>query len=197
MQAPSSHSLTASDLACRRGDRILFRGLSLKLAPGDALHVTGANGMGKTTLIRSLAGLHTPYSGVIETKGAIGLIDDRSALDPHLPLGKAIDFWARVDGTSSAAQPLKQLGLETLLDVPVQYLSTGQKKRSALATLIGRKPPIWLLDEPLSGLDSNAIVETSSIIEEHCKSGGIAVIASHQAITIENMEFLAIEDYAP
>ncbi|MEL7198989.1 MAG: heme ABC exporter ATP-binding protein CcmA [Pseudomonadota bacterium] len=196
MQAPSAPFLRAHDLACRRGDRILFRSLSLDLAVGDALHITGANGMGKTTLIRSLAGLLSPYAGHIEKEGAFGLLDDRPSIDPDLPLGKAIRFWARVDGCNDILPAAQKLGLDDLLDVPVQYLSTGQKKRAALFTLLNNDAPIWLLDEPLSGLDKPAIVLVTSLIENHRNNGGIAVIASHQTVAIEGLKTLAIEDYA-
>lgn len=197
MQGSSPPSLIASDLAARRGDRVLFRRLSVELGQGDALHVTGANGSGKTTLLRTLAGLMTPFEGGVEAAGAIGLLDDRPALDPELPLGKALAFWERVDGCADPNVTVQQLGLNTLLDVPIQYLSTGQKKRAALASLLNRNVPIWLLDEPLSGLDRGAIERVNTLIEDHVSSGGIAVIASHQELAVDGLKSLAIEDYAP
>ena len=197
MQGSSPPSLIASDLASRRGDRVLFRRLSIELGQGDALHVTGANGSGKTTLMRTLAGLMTPFEGGVEAAGAIGLLDDRPALDPELPLGKALAFWERMDGCVDPNATVQKLGLNTLLDVPIQYLSTGQKKRAALASLLNRSVPIWLLDEPLSGLDKGAIERVNTLIEEHISSGGIAVIASHQELAVDRLQSLAIEDYAP
>ena len=186
--------LTASDIACRRGDRLLFRKMSLELQAGEALHITGANGSGKTTLIRALAGLTTPFAGTVEREGEIGLLDERPALDPDLPLGKALAFWRRVDGGGDA---IAELSLEPLLEVPVRYLSTGQRKRSGLAVLLGRDVPIWLLDEPLSGLDVSAIERVTGLIADHVSSGGIALIASHQTLNIPGLKTLAVEDFAP
>ena len=188
--------LSASNLACRRGDRLLFKGLSFELGSGEALHLTGANGTGETTLIRTLAGLTTPFAGEVSVEGEIGLLDERTALDPDLPLGKALSFWQRVDGCTDPSKALSVLGLEPLLDVPVRYLSTGQRKRAGLAALLNRGVPIWLLDEPLSGLDVAAIEHVTALIALHIGDGGIALIASHQPLAIEGLRSLAIEDFA-
>ncbi|QUL36562.1 heme ABC exporter ATP-binding protein CcmA [Erythrobacter sp. JK5] len=197
MQGSAAVSLSASDLACRRGDRLLFRGLSFALAGGEALHVTGANGTGKTTLIRALSGLTTPLAGHVVREGALGLLDERPALDPDLPLGQALAFWERIDGCGNPSGALTVLGLEPLLDVPVRYLSTGQRKRAAFAALLNRGVPIWLLDEPLSGLDKVAINQIAALIRLHVGGGGIALIASHQPLAIEGLGTLAIEDHVP
>ncbi len=197
MQAPTAPSLSADSLACRRGDRVLFRGLSLELGAGEALHVTGSNGTGKTTLIRALAGLLEPFAGEVTSNGAIGLLDERPGLDPDLPLGKALAFWERVDQCDVPSQAFTKLGLTNLLEVPVRYLSTGQRKRAALASLLNREAPIWLLDEPLSGLDHAAIVQVTGLIESHVTAGGIALIASHQELAVSDLRTLAIEDFQP
>ena len=191
-------SLSATDLACRRGERVLFRGLSLELAPGQAVQVAGANGIGKSSLIRILAGLLRPYAGSVASTGTIGLIDERPALDPQLPLGRALAYWQRMDGAADvhATGELARLGLSNLLDVPVRYLSTGQKKRAALARLIGQAAPVWLLDEPLNGLDADAVKLTEALAAEHCASGGICVIASHQPFALPGMARIALQDYA-
>lgn len=187
--------LSASDLACRRGDRVLFRGLSLALAPGEACQVAGANGVGKSSLIRIVAGLARPFAGAVEVDGEVGLIDERLALDPQLPLGRALAFWQRLD--HAAMDAAERLGIARLADVPVRYLSTGQKKRAGLARLLGQQAPVWLLDEPLNGLDAQAVQLTQQIAEEHCRAGGICLIASHQPFAIDGMMRIDLADYAP
>ena len=196
MQAPSP-SLIADNLACRRGERLLFRRLSFRLEAGAACHVTGANGAGKTTLIRALAGLTTPFAGEVRREGALGLLDERTGLDPDLPLGRALDFWERIDGCTSPDGAIAILGLQSLLEVPVRFLSTGQRKRAALAALLNRAVPIWLLDEPLSGLDADTIARVTGLIRLHVGGGGIALIASHQPLDVPGMTSFAIEDFAP
>jgi heme exporter protein A len=96
-------------------------------------------------------------------------------------LGRALHFWAGVDG---GAADLAPLGLDELVDVPVRYLSTGQKKRAAMGRLLGQRAPIWLLDEPLNGLDRQAVAVVQTLVTEHCRSGGICVIASHQPFAL-------------
>lgn len=181
--------LVANDLACRRGDRILFRGLTLDLGPGAALHVAGANGVGKSSLIRILCGLASPFAGSVERVGDAGLIDERPALDPHLPLGQALAFWSGFDrlGKPMRKSIIDRLGLDRLLEVPVRYLSTGQKKRAALARLLGQRVPIWFLDEPLNGLDREAADIVQTLAADHCAQGGISVVASHQAFALPEM----------
>lgn len=195
MQAPSP-ALIAEDLACRRGDRVLFRRLSFVLGAGAACHVTGANGAGKTTLIRAMAGLTTPYAGQVKCEGTLGLLDERPGLDPDLSLGRALAFWFGVDACDDAAAVMARLRLEALAEVPVRYLSTGQKKRAALARLLGQRAQIWLLDEPLSGLDTASQELAGELVREHCAGGGIALIASHQPLDVPGMTRFAIEDYS-
>jgi heme exporter protein A len=196
MQAPSPF-LAADNLACRRGERLLFRRLSFRLEAGAACHVTGANGAGKTTLIRALAGLTTPFAGTVSREGALTLLDERTGLDPDLPLGRALDFWFGIDGAEDRAGVMARLRLEALAEVPVRYLSTGQKKRAALARVLGQRAPVWLLDEPLSGLDTASQGLVSELVREHCDGGGIALIASHQLLDVPGMTSFAIEDFSP
>lgn len=187
--------LVASQLACRRGDRMLFADLELSLTAGEAVHVTGDNGIGKSSLLRVLAGLLRPWHGSVHVEGAIGLIDERPALDPHLPLGRALAFWQRLDGPADAE--IVRLGLASLLDVPVRYLSTGQRKRAALARLICQQATVWLLDEPLNGLDTRAAALAQTLAAEHCAAGGICVIASHQGFALPGLRPLDLAGFAP
>ena len=186
--------LSAADLACRRGDRLLFAQLSFALEGGQALQLAGSNGIGKSSLIRILAGLLSPFSGSVSRDGTIALLDERPALDPHLPLGRALGFWQGIDGP--ADNEAARLGLTDLMDVPVRYLSTGQKKRAALARLIGQKAPVWLLDEPLNGLDTRGVALVEELAAEHCRAGGIAVIASHQPFNLAGMKRIEMKDFA-
>ena len=185
--------LIATDLACRRGDRLLFRGLSLTVGSGQAVQISGPNGMGKSSLIRILAGLLPAYAGSVERSGSIGLLDEKPALDEHLPLGQALKFWRGVDGGGAVPAAL---ALDPLLPVPVRFLSTGQRKRAALARLTGQQAPIWLLDEPLNGLDRDAVAMCEALVAAHCANGGIAVVASHQPFTLPGMAVLTLADYA-
>lgn len=186
--------LAARDIACRRGDRLLLRGLSFSLGAGEALQLAGANGIGKSSLMRILAGLLVPFAGTVEREGTIGLLDERPALDPHLPLGESLGFWQRLDGPHD--NRAADLGLAGLEDVPVRYLSTGQKKRAALARLIGQQAPLWLLDEPLNGLDTRGVALVEGLVAEHCAEGGIAVIASHQPIAVPGLARMELRDFA-
>ena len=159
------------DLACRRGERLLFRGLSFSCEPGAALQIAGANGIGKSSLIRILAGLLRPFAGKVESEGAMGLVDERLALDANLPLGQALGFWESLDGCRDAGRAFEVLQLDPLLDVP-------------LARLLNRNCPIWLLDEPLNGLDTQAMKSVEALVALHCGRGGIAVVASHQPMAL-------------
>lgn len=191
--------IAAHDLACRRGDRVLFRGLSFALSSGEALHLAGPNGVGKSSLIRILAGLLRPFAGSVEREGGLALADERLALDGHLPLGRALEFWREFDraGAATLDRTVGALALGDLLDVPVRYLSTGQRKRAALArTLLGGAPS-WLLDEPLNGLDTATTAAVEGLVAAHIAQGGIAVIASHQPFSLDGIARLELTAFEP
>lgn len=188
--------LSVKDLACRRGDRLLFSGLGFELTPGDALQIAGPNGTGKSSLLRILAGLLRPFAGTVERTGPVALLDERPALDEHLPLGRAFAFWQRIDGSGCEADHLAALGLADLLDVPVRYLSTGQRKRAAFARLKVQGTPIWLLDEPLNGLDTAAAALLIEDTAAFRAGGGMAVIASHQPFALAGLTQLDLSGFA-
>ena len=189
-------SLIATDLACRRGERLLFRGLSFALSPGEALQLGGPNGTGKSSLIRILAGLLRPYAGTVACNHQVALLDERLALDGHLPLGRALAFWDRIDGGYGPG-PTAALGLDPLLDVPVRFLSTGQRKRAAILMSNAWDAGLWLLDEPLNGLDAEAAAAFQQQVAGYLAGGGIAVIASHQPFAVPGLRRLALADFAP
>jgi heme exporter protein A len=186
--------LAAYDLACRRGDRLLFKGVGFELHGGEALHLAGPNGIGKSSLMRILAGLLRAYNGHVEHDGILALADERPALDAHRPLGEALAFWRQID---QAGEARADFGLEDLLDVPVRYLSTGQRKRAALARLAASGARIWLLDEPLNGLDAHWGASAQAAIEAHRALGGIAVIASHQPLHLQRLRTLSLLEHLP
>jgi heme exporter protein A len=194
--------LTAWELFCRRGDRLLFGALDLWLERGEALHLVGPNGIGKSSLIQILAGLRRPSDtgfsgelpphGRLHWEGSVGLIDHRPALDEDQPLGTALGFWRRVD---RADPPLERVGIGPLLDVPVRYLSAGQRKRAALARLLIQNADNWLLDEPLNGLDAEGVALVETLIAERRAQGGVVVIASHQPVTLPGAQVLDLRDH--
>lgn len=186
--------ITASKLACLRGERLLFRGVSFTLGSGDALQVAGPNGIGKSSLIRILAGLALPFTGSVERSGTVGLLDERLALDEHQLLGKALAFWAALDG-GNPQDHADRLGLNDLLDVPVRYLSTGQRKRAALARLMGQQADSWLLDEPLNGLDVAGVALVEQLVAEKRSLGGAVVVASHQTVALPGAQIIDIRDH--
>ena len=158
----------------RRGGRLLFEGMDLELAPGELLHVSGPNGSGKSSLLRLAAGLLEAESGVVE-RAPLALADDKLALDRELPLRKALQFWAANDLDGG----LEALGLAELADVSVRFLSSGQAKRAALARVAASGTPLWLLDEPLNGLDGEGANRLARAINAHVATGGAVIAASH------------------
>nr|WP_269141514.1 heme ABC exporter ATP-binding protein CcmA [Sphingomonas sp. IC-56] len=173
------------DVACFRGGRLLFEGVGFTLAPGDALLVRGPNGVGKSSLIRLAAGLLAPAAGKVRCTGACALLAETAALDPERELGDALRFWAGLDGRADAVpDALERVALADLARVPVRLLSTGQRRRAALARVIASGAPIWLLDEPANGLDEAAVAMLESVIERHRSTGGVALIATHLPLRI-------------
>lgn len=193
-----SAALTLSDLGCVRGDRTLFSGLVLMLGAGGAARVTGPNGAGKTSLLRLIAGLLPTQAGTVEIEGAIAFAGEQAALDRDLPLRRALNYWAKLDGREEAAvqAALDSMALEKLADVPVRMLSNGQLKRAALARVIVGGADIWLLDEPANGLDSDAQARLEAAIAGHRAAGGIVVAATHQPLEIPGAVPVSIGDAA-
>ena len=171
-----SELLRFEKVALRRGGRLLFEDLDLALGAGEALQVAGPNGSGKSSLIRLAAGLLREEAGRIE-RSPLALADDNLALDPELPLDRALEFWG---GTTGAAMDV--LGIAHLAQVPVRLLSSGQAKRAALARVAASGAPLWLLDEPLNALDREGARRLADIVERHRAKGGAVLAASHQPL---------------
>ena len=168
-------SLLAFDqVALVRGGRLLFDQLDMAIEPGGGVHLVGPNGAGKSSLIRLAAGLLRHSAGKVE-RSALALADDQLALDRELPLGKALAFW-------SADSGMEAMGLAALGHVPVRMLSTGQAKRASLARVAASGAPLWLLDEPLNGLDQDGLDRLDALIEVHRGKGGGVLVASHRLL---------------
>lgn len=176
--------LRMEGVACFRGGRLLFEDLDLVLGPGDAALVTGPNGAGKSSLMRVAAGLLRAAAGQVERAPA-ALADERLALDERLPLGRALAFWTRLDGGDAGAG-LEAMGIAHLERVPVRILSTGQRKRAALARVVAGGAPLWLLDEPANGLDTEGQERLAAAMARHRSGGGAILAASHQALGLDD-----------
>lgn len=180
--------LLAEKLACRRGERLLFRDLSLALEPGEILLVAGPNGAGKSSLLRILAGFLAPESGRVRLEGAgetplaeqCHYLGHRDGLRAALTVSENLAFLgALLGGTGQMAPALEQVGLGARGDSPVATLSAGQRRRVAFARLLMTPRPLWLLDEPTSALDAAAQEMVAACLAAHSAGGGIAVVASH------------------
>lgn len=191
----SGAALRLTDVACLRGGRMLFRGVSLRLGPGDGALLTGPNGIGKSSLLRICAGLLPAFAGTVERSGTVALTDERLALDMDVPLAGALRFWAGLDRAEQTAvdRALQAMALTRLADVPVRMLSTGQRKRAMLARVIASGAPLWLLDEPGNGLDTASIDLLGAAVAGHLAAGGIVVAASHQPLPIAAPVTVAID----
>ena len=166
--------LALDRVACVRGGRLLFDQFSLTIAAGEAVHVTGANGCGKSSLLRLAAGLLAPASGTIK-RGCVALADEALALDRERTLGMALAFWGAEEGMAA-------FGIEQLAPVPVRLLSTGQARRARLARVAASGAALWLLDEPLNGLDKDGVALLEAAIARHRDAGGGVLAASHVAL---------------
>jgi heme exporter protein A len=191
--ATSDHTaslLAAVGLACRRGDRILFRDLSLSLMPGQVVWLRGANGRGKTSLLRLLAGLSSPEAGRITRHGGLLYVAHANALKEDLTVLESLRFLARLQGRddddTALVEALRRFGMFNRRNAAVRTLSQGQRRRAALSRLaLAPSPAVWVLDEPFDALDVDGIAALNEVIAGHAQAGGAVVLTSHQALTLQ------------
>ena len=189
-----SHVLAFDAVTCARGGRTLFAGLSFALDPGDALLVTGPNGVGKSSLVRVAAGLLRPAEGTVAANSARALLGETHALDAELPLERALAFWAEIDGRSDAVpEALAAFALTHIAHVPVRLLSTGQRKRAGLARVAASGASVWLLDEPANGLDAAGVTLLEQQIDRHRAAGGVVLCATHLPIALNTPQHIALD----
>jgi heme exporter protein A len=207
----SAPSLTAAGLAAKRGERTLFSGLGFALAAGDALVLTGPNGSGKSSLLRLTAGFGRPTAGWLAWDGKpiteelegyraqLHFVGHQEALKPALTAGETLRFWADLAGRplTDPMAPLVALGIARTAAQPCRFLSSGQRRRLALARLIAWTSPLWLLDEPTVGLDDKALGLVADLIERHRAAGGIVVLSTHQPLPLPQAQTLSLADFPP
>lgn len=201
---PDDALLSVHDLACARGERLLFKDMNFSVGAGELLLVQGGNGQGKTSLLRLLTGLARPEAGEIRWRGepirqcrdlfhaemiylghANGVKDD---LDPIENLRFAEGLQGRAFERERAIDLLQRLGLARCLDLPCRVLSFGQRRRVALSALLLADAKLWILDEPLTGLDVHAVALMEGLIRDHLAGGGMAVATTHQALNLVGVQ---------
>ncbi len=194
--------LSASNLACLRGERLLFQGLNLSLSPGQILQIEGPNGSGKTSLLRILAGLMLPWEGEVrfasqsiykarnEYLQQMSWLGHHSGIKADLSPRENLRFTQQLRGQEDAAtldRALRTVGLTNHAEQPCRQLSAGQNRRVALARLILIPTPLWILDEPFTALDRYAIAELEERLVAHAAEGGMIVLTTHQPLRAVQM----------
>lgn len=206
---PDLSSLEVQNVSCTRGDRRIFRDLSFSLAPGSGIQLVGANGSGKTSLLRLICGLMKPEEGEIRWRGenihslgeeyssVITYVGHRNGLKEELTSTENLRVSSGLAGKGlsreTAREALRRMGLGDRENLPVRFLSEGQRRRAALARLLTCKTSLWLLDEVLTSLDKAAVGLVKSIIEEHLSTGGMAILATHHELDFAAGSFQRIE----
>lgn len=201
--------LQVSKLECRRGDRLLFSALDFAVDPGTLLHVRGRNGSGKTTLLRALCGLYLQDSGEVRWHGESirTLAEDfrrdllyfghLNGIKGDLTGVENLSVSATLDGDAvdmpAIWSALGRIGLSGFEDLPTRMLSQGQKKRVALARLILSRAPLWVLDEPFTALDLDAVDLLQGLIADHVAAGGMAVLTTHQEVPLTSGQALHLD----
>jgi heme exporter protein A len=195
--------LDVEDLACNRGERRIFSGVSFALAAGGALIVTGRNGAGKSTLLDLLAGRLHPAGGRIVLSGAgdrtlpecLHYVGHRDALKSALTARENLDFARDFlgDPALESRDALEAVGLAHAAGLPVAYLSAGQRRRIALARLLVAHRPLWLLDEPTSALDTASQGTLLRLMEEHRDRGGMVIATTHAPLALRDAQEVRIE----
>ena len=190
------------NISCIRGNKLLFKNLNFKLNNNQLLVIKGANGSGKTTLLKILSGLLNPISGsIIVNKRNINLSKDEyfkqfeyigheNAIKSALTVRENLNFYLKIKKSldkKNFEKAIKIFNLKNLLDIKIENLSSGEKRRVSLSRLILSNSKMWFLDEPTNGLDKKNALIFFKILKQHLNSNGLAIIASHDEIKIKNI----------
>ncbi|MDA3859156.1 MAG: heme ABC exporter ATP-binding protein CcmA [Roseovarius sp.] len=185
--------LTVSDLTIARGGIRVLEGLSFALGAGQALVLRGPNGVGKTTLLRTIAGLQPPVSGRVEVPAdALVYAGHADGIKATLSVRENLGFWAQAFGNTDITGAMEAFQLGPLGDRPAGALSAGQKRRLGLARLLVTGRKIWVLDEPTVSLDVEAVAMFASAVRAHLAGGGLAVIATHIDLGLSEAQVLDV-----
>ena len=204
---PLGMKLQINNLSVRRGDELIVSDLTFTVATGEALVVQGANGVGKSTLLRALAGLLSHDGGSVEvadpdpefsgmTVGELcHYLGGDNAMKPALSVEENLLFWQEFCGQPhlDVDEALDMVGLDGLQTVPFAHLSTGQRRRIAIARLLVSYRPIWILDEPTSGLDAASEKQFSALMQAHLEDDGLIIAATHIPLGLESARDLLLE----